>query len=311
MQPIQSFVRQITVGTPRTYCSLTLFPLFSSEENAMPTRNYVTLDEALAQNLARVSEVSEGGSVPQLRLVTEGARPVLLLDGEELVGAKQNRVLNLTLLAPAGQEIVIPVSCVEAGRWNKVSAQFATSSHAQFAEGRARKMARVTETMYDSYGSSHYSNQSEVWADIAAKAARLEAHSDTSAMSDIYEKHEDTINEYASAFPSEARQVGAAFAINGKVVGIELFDCPSTLARLLPKLTRSYALDAIDKQEEQVVAPSLWAVETFLNAVADANGERFAAIGLGEDLRWSGKDTTGAALLVDEKVIQLSAFRQI
>jgi hypothetical protein len=26
---------------------------------------------------------------------------VLLLDGEELVGAKQNRVLNLTVLAPA------------------------------------------------------------------------------------------------------------------------------------------------------------------------------------------------------------------
>jgi hypothetical protein len=41
-----------------------------------------------------------------------------LLDGEELIGAKQNRALNLTILAPAKQVIVIPVSCVEAGRWH-------------------------------------------------------------------------------------------------------------------------------------------------------------------------------------------------
>jgi hypothetical protein len=39
--------------------------------------------------------------VPQLLFINDAMRPVLLLDGEELVGAKQNRVLNLTVLAPA------------------------------------------------------------------------------------------------------------------------------------------------------------------------------------------------------------------
>ncbi len=55
--------------------------------------------------------------MPELRFVNHCERPVLLLDGEELVGAKQNRILNLTVLVPAHQTIVIPVSCVEAGRW--------------------------------------------------------------------------------------------------------------------------------------------------------------------------------------------------
>jgi hypothetical protein len=45
--------------------------------------------------------VSEGGSVPHLLFINDAMRPVLLLDGEELVGAKQNRVLNLTVLAAA------------------------------------------------------------------------------------------------------------------------------------------------------------------------------------------------------------------
>jgi hypothetical protein len=59
---------------------------------------------------ARVTELGAGGSVPELRFENLGEKPVLLLDGEELVGAKQNRALNLTILAPAKQVIVIPVS---------------------------------------------------------------------------------------------------------------------------------------------------------------------------------------------------------
>ena len=45
-----------------------------------------------------------------------GTQPVLLLDGDEPVGAKQNRVLNLTILAPPMAEIRIPVVCIEQAR---------------------------------------------------------------------------------------------------------------------------------------------------------------------------------------------------
>jgi hypothetical protein len=38
-------------------------------------------------------------------------------DGEQLVGAKQNRILNMTVLVAAETEVTIPVSCVERGRW--------------------------------------------------------------------------------------------------------------------------------------------------------------------------------------------------
>lgn len=309
MQTIENVLDQITVGAPVSYRNLTVFPLFGSD-TLPPTRDYLTLDEALAQNLATVTEVSEGGNVPILRLKTEGERPVLLMDGEALIGAKQNRVLNLTLLAPAGESLNIPVSCVESGRWSHNSDRFATSSHAHFAEGRARKMAHVSESMRASGGSSHYSDQSEVWNDIALKAYRMDTHSDTSAMSEIYEQHEGGLEEYAGAFHAEEKQAGAVFAINGRVVGLELFDSPQTFAGLLPKLTRSYALDAMDKQNEPAVTPSPQSVDSFLKAVAASEGERFASIGIGEDARLNGEGVEGAALLVDDHVVHLSAFRQ-
>jgi transposase len=50
-----------------------------------------------------VQEVSEGGSVPDLLVENSGDTRVLFLEGEELVGAKQNRILNTSVdAAPDG-----------------------------------------------------------------------------------------------------------------------------------------------------------------------------------------------------------------
>jgi hypothetical protein len=87
----------------------------------------------------RVTELNAGGSVPELRLENNADLPVLLVDGEELVGAKQNRVLNLTILAPAKRTTVIPVSCVEAGRWAMSPADVKTADYMMYSMGRAER----------------------------------------------------------------------------------------------------------------------------------------------------------------------------
>jgi hypothetical protein len=66
----------------------------------------------------RIEELHEAGSAPELRVVNEGALRVLILEGDELVGARQNRVVNSSVLVAAGSELVLPVSCVERGRWS-------------------------------------------------------------------------------------------------------------------------------------------------------------------------------------------------
>ena len=102
---------------------------------------YLTLDQGLAARSVKITEISEGGSVPELKLQNLGDKPLLLIDGEEMVGAKQNRVTNLTVMTGAGATIVIPVSCVEAGRWQHTSAEFEASPQTMHASGRRGKMA--------------------------------------------------------------------------------------------------------------------------------------------------------------------------
>ena len=112
---IKNYLEKIKIGKGQSYKNLTLYPLLSDE--VIPF-DYLTLDEALSQNLIEVVEVNQHGSVPELRVINKSDKMVLILDGEELVGAKQNRIINTTILIPANETVKIPVSCVEAGRWS-------------------------------------------------------------------------------------------------------------------------------------------------------------------------------------------------
>ena len=302
---IENALSRIEIGTESTFGNMTIFPLLNG---ASGLAGYLTLDEALGRGLVHITEVSVQGSVPELKLTNESDEPVLLLDGEELTGAKQNRVLNLTIMAPPNRTIIIPVSCVEAGRWSPRSAKFTTSSNAYFAQARAKKMAQVSHSLMRQ-GQAR-SDQAAVWADINSKASRLKAKSATDAMSDIYERYTKRIDDYVGGFATIDRQVGGVFTINGDIIGFDLFDSSGTLKKLLPKLVRSYALDAIEMDTKKASAPSREPVEELLSAITEAEAKTFPAVGEGVDVRLTGPNLTGAGLVVNGRVVHLSAFRR-
>jgi len=99
------------------------------------------------------------------------------------------------------------------------------------------------------------------------------------------------------------------FALNGRVLSLDLFDGAGTLSVLLPKLVESAALDAIDTGEAAAAPEAPEEPRRFLEEAAQAGIERFAAVGEGEDLRLLGPHLTGGALLVQGLVVHLCAFR--
>ena len=243
--------------------------------------------------------------MPELKVTNSLDRPVLLLDGEELVGAKQNRVFNLTILVPAETELLVPVSCVEAGRWQRSSREFKRAGRAQYAAGRAERVEQVSES--PNRVGMRYSAQSEVWQDIAAKGRRMGVDSATGAMSDIYQRFEGTVDEYVKGLPAKEHQVGAVFAIAGEVVGLDLFDADSTFQALAESLVRGNALDALESPGSEGTATAD-AAAAFLKAVGTAPSASFKAVGLGDDLRLRDAAVSGAALSVNGKIVHLCAY---
>lgn len=309
MQEIRDSLEALTLGAPQAHRNLALYPLLGERDD--PPR-YLLLDEALDKKLARVTEVSVGGSVPELAFENGSAEKILLVDGDELVGAKQNRVINLSILVTGGKRIVIPVSCVEQGRWSYRSREsyrtrdFAPAKRMLYAKLRAKKMASVSFSMRER--GERRSDQGEVWNDIADKMAFLRARSETGAMGDAYASRITDLDAYAQAFRPQARQRGAVVALDGKVVGLEVFDSAAVFAKFHDKLVRSYALDAIETANGKTLAPPEGEVRAFLEKMKAAAAERFTALGEGEDLRLSGEGIAGGALAAGGRVVHLAGY---
>jgi hypothetical protein len=304
MTAINKALHAVTLGEVQSFENLQITPLLAPMSG---TADYLMLAEAQEQGLAVVTEVSESGSVPTLLLQNNADKAVFLLDGEELVGAKQNRILNLTLLVPAKTTLEIPVSCVEQGRWSHRTEEFESSERTFFSKGRARKAASVSESLRDR--GERNTNQSEVWYDIGEKMVNMNVDSSTHAIADAYEHYAGSVDEYVKAFKTSETQVGACFVINGKICGMELFDASETCTKLMPKLIRSYALDAIEERRGTTPTASP-GIDQFIQLVAAAPADSFDALGEGQDLRIRSTVIAGGALTARDRVVHLCAFSQ-
>jgi hypothetical protein len=298
MSEVKSLLERIRLGPARTFHNLTVYPLQIANGH-MP--GYVTLDDALAEKQLEVSEVSEGGSVPDLHVRNRGKMPVLMVLGEELIGAKQDRTLNTDVLVPATSELNIPVSCVEAGRWSYRSRRFTTSDTTSTSKLRAMQLRHTTKSLM--VGAGHRADQRRVWGEVGRSMGAHNAFSATSAMKEIYDQMSDRMKGYTEALSDLGKAHGALVLIDGKVVGVDVFDHPETFGKLWPKLARAYALDALETAGEEQAPTDPEVATGFLERAKSAREEDFDAVGLGSDVRLASEEVNGSALVWEGRVV--------
>ena len=286
----------VQAGEPKTHRGIVITPLFPRRDPVAP---YITLDEALPLGL-QIGETSDAGSVPELIVNNPLDENVLLYDGEELVGAKQNRILNVTVLVAAGAKLPIPVSCVEEGRWSRRSALFDSAGHVSHAHLRRRK-AEMLAAQPLARGLA----QGEVWDEVRAKAMRMQVDSSTHANFDTFATHRRRLDELEAAFPLEPGQCGAVLAL-GDQLCLDWVSRPEAFTQLWPKLRRGYLLDALERLDVAPAPPER--VAGFLRAVAEAPVAEGPSAGLGRDVRLRASAVIGSGLRVDGEMVQLSAF---
>jgi hypothetical protein len=289
----------VIVNEPLVRGPLALYPLFTTAP-AAPA--YLTGPEAERLGVLRVAEKPGGATVPELMVHNTGALALLLLEGETLVGAKQNRTLDTSVLVPPGAAIAIAVSCVEAGRWGAPRRPSRSSRHAPHDLRRVKTSTIAVPTR-------RYAKQAEVWDRVARYEADLGAVSATSALEDVVESRSADVASLVAGTRPLPEQCGVAVAIDGALRGLDCFDTPSTLAAYWDGLTAGYALDALGALfAEDADAPAPAAVEAFVARVAAAVRTPAPTPGLGVGATFAGDSVVGTELRWDDTIVHISAF---
>lgn len=310
---ISDYLAHLKLGDPTEFENLALVPLFHDQRNAP---KYITLEEGLTKSVLEVEEMESGASVNEILIRNKSDAKALLFEGEELLGAMQNRILNVSVLVPATSKQVLPVSCVEAGRWRHESSEsegkrFRVADRVHYARGRALNNHAVS-TNLDS-NRSYVGNQSAVWDDIAQKSRRLGVESDTGASDSMYAEKSTASARYLKSFKPLPSQIGSIFLVDGNVSGVELFARAKTHKAMFKRLIRSYALDAIDLQTSDR-APTTSKedisqhAKNFTQSLKSAWSKEFDGVGEGVNVRFRDDKLTGGALLHQDRVLHLSAL---
>ena len=266
-------------------------------------KDFLTLKKGYEMNLVEIKEL-EHSTVNTVSCKNDSVTPLILIDGDEITGAMQNRIINDTLLIPAKSTINIPVSCTEHGRWHTKgegaeSRTFKPSLYSANHSTRSRKSRA-------SYEERDY--QGEVWDSISEFESRSNFKSMTSALNDSYENLKDKQNDYLSKFHIEDGQNGVIFIVNGEVKGLELFYNHSIYKQYHEKLCRSYIIEAIVEKKSVDDIDRLELMKVLEN-ISQSEFKSKKSIGLGDNLKFSNDFGSGSGLVWEDELIHMTFFK--
>ncbi len=297
-------LKQVEVQEAISHGALHLFALTGgpSGEDGL-----TLLEDALEEGSFRLEELGESGSVPELRVINGGTTSVLVLEGDELIGAKQNRVVNSSVLVAAESELVLPVSCVERGRWSRRSRAFSSGRATPHLSLRHLKSRSVHDSLRR--GRGHRSDQGAVWEEVDRLAYLHASPSPTDALQDT----RAGLSERLAAFDDLPKRLpentrGVVVAIGSRPAALEILAGPRSFARAFPKLLAGYALEALE-HEGNGARPDLPAAKGFVSGLASARQEQHPAVGEGTDVRLEAEGFSGYALCANDSVLHAAAFR--
>lgn len=295
------FQRDLEIGDAVRIGGLTVYPLLGTDEGGL---DYLTAPEALGVGLAEVSELDDP-AVPSLNVTNLADVPVLFVEGQTLLGGAQNRTMNVSVLAPAKSQTSIPVSCVEAHRWNTATGRVYRSA-GKVAPGSLRS-AKIAGLDYRREATRmRSSDQAQVWDEVRRLEAGHQAFSDTAALDDLQERIEARHAPELDRVEPLPGQVGVVCVVGGRVVGLDVFDKSSTLEQFLRAIVGGHTLDATFGEPSDDTE-GVEAIEEFVALLESARVEKADAVGLGGEILLQDA-VNGVGLELDGTLVHLAAF---
>jgi sulfur carrier protein ThiS len=245
------------VGKSHAHANLAVF--FLHGPSATSSHKVIPLKEAIDQKVVVVAETS---AVNCLTIInTSPDMTVFVMAGDVVKGGKQDRAIAFDLLLPPKSgDVPLPSFCVEQGRWNQRGGELDSKFAASDVQicNRALKLA-VNDSR----------QQGEVWKEVAAAQKKISdnvgkpvqsAASPTSLQLALEDKDlQAKLSAYESAFPPSLigdDVIGVAVAINGQVVGADVFASHDLFRQMWPKILKSAATEALSEFNKDKPTPA-------------------------------------------------------
>ncbi|MCX7845415.1 MAG: hypothetical protein N2312_02265 [Dictyoglomaceae bacterium] len=300
---ITDVFRQIKWKESQEINGFSIIPLFLSISHIPP---FISLEEALNSGKFIIQEVNTWGEVPTLKAVNRLNINVFIMDGEELKGGKQNRVINTSILVKKNSVLNIPVSCTEKGRWDFTSPHHRDPEIIIPFEMRAKKNISLYDHL--SRSKEFKTEQSLIWDEVDRYDSILKSNSKTRALRDIFKNVETNLEEITkNSFPIEG-QNGCAFVINGKIIGLDIISLPSVYKNFHGKLLKSYAFDLLirKKTETKNLEED---IESYIEKIKNASFKKYKSVGLGWDYRIKRDKLMGSILMYRHLPVHIHIFQ--
>ena len=250
------------ISGPYTHKNLTIFLVHGKE--LMPGKNFLTLQEALAQKKVIVYETKD---VNELAIRNLSNQDVYVQAGDVVRGGEQDRMISIDFIVPPkSRRMPIAAFCVESGRWNKrgneVAGSFSSSENSvatkdlKLAAKRAQSQSAVWEKVKVAQDKLSANTSASVM--VAASPSSYELSVENSA---VKETTADYIKSLEGILRNKTDVIGYVFAINGHVNSADVYASRSLFVKLWPKLLKASAVEAI-AELNQTAAPQPVVSET-------------------------------------------------
>lgn len=291
----------LRLGEPDIVGALAVYPIFGVGGQA----KYALLADALSQG-ASLREV-EPPNVNRLRLDAPSGVRVLLFAGEEVVGAKQNRIVNATVVVAGPESAEIPVSCIEHGRWSRGGERgdFASSSQVAYTSLRGTVNQMVGESRIR--GRSYDTDQGRVWSEVAKKTTQRGVQSATGAMTAIFDAERPSVERSADTIRVRDGQLGLLAFMGGRFLALDLVSRADAWRSLHARVACGHAMEALGVAASLPVS-SADAAGVLSRVAALSTTSAAPPTGIGFELRAEASGMHGAGVVLDGELIQLSVF---
>ena len=287
-------------GEPQTAGPLTVFSVFGPA----PKLEYRDFAGSVGHG-AFVKELDGGASVNDLVVGNPTDLPLLVYEGEEVLGAQQNRTFDVSALIAPHSQVHLPVSCVEQGRWDGSRHSEPLTASPQAADPSLRRRKRATANRRAEAGLEARADQREVWQEVEDRMLAHGVDSASAAMSDVYDGRRDALEEISAQLHVVNGSSGAIAFVGARPVAIDYISSPAVFAGLFHRLAQGYALDAVGATAEPA---DPFEAERFLHAVFEAPRHPLPTPGLGRGVRLLVPEANGSGLEHEDELVALCAF---